>query len=202
MTWRYLIDIPWMAFVVYWAISALNTKPTEKRESFAARYGIMFLEVIGFVLLFRRSADIGFLGQRVIAAQLCYRCHCRRSHLGGHRAGDLGALASGPVLERTNHHKRRSQTDPHWSVCAPAAPDLFRAGPGGNRLRSRDRSLALRCGSLRDYCWFLDQGEKGRSNARQAVRLGFRGAPAANRISLATSLIRATGRALTATENR
>jgi protein-S-isoprenylcysteine O-methyltransferase Ste14 len=66
MTWRYLIGIPWMAFVLYWTISALNTKPTEKRESFAARYGIMLLEVIGFVLLFRHSADIGFLGQRVI----------------------------------------------------------------------------------------------------------------------------------------
>jgi protein-S-isoprenylcysteine O-methyltransferase Ste14 len=66
MTWRYLIGIPWMAFVAYWTISALNTKPTEKRESFAARYGIMLLEVIGFVLLFRHSADIGFLGQRII----------------------------------------------------------------------------------------------------------------------------------------
>lgn len=66
MTWRLLIDIPWMAFVLYWTISALNTKPTEKREAFAARYGIMFLEVIGFFLLFRNSADIGFLGQRVI----------------------------------------------------------------------------------------------------------------------------------------
>src|ERR1700733_14486774 len=66
MTWRYLIDIPWMAFVFYWAISALNTKPTEKRESFAARYGIMLLEVAGFVLLLRHSADIGFLGQRII----------------------------------------------------------------------------------------------------------------------------------------
>jgi protein-S-isoprenylcysteine O-methyltransferase Ste14 len=66
MTWRYLIGIPWMAFVAYWTISALNTKQTEKREAFAARYGIMLLEVIGFVLLFRRSPDIGFLGQRII----------------------------------------------------------------------------------------------------------------------------------------
>ncbi|MFZ0198033.1 MAG: isoprenylcysteine carboxylmethyltransferase family protein [Candidatus Sulfotelmatobacter sp.] len=66
MTWRYLIETPWMAFVAYWLISALNTKPTEKREAFAARYGIMLLEVIGFVLLFRHSADISFLGQRVI----------------------------------------------------------------------------------------------------------------------------------------
>jgi len=66
MIWRYLIFIPWMTFIAYWVISALNTKPTEKKEAFAARYGIMFLEVIGFVLLFRQSADIGFLGQRII----------------------------------------------------------------------------------------------------------------------------------------
>jgi protein-S-isoprenylcysteine O-methyltransferase Ste14 len=66
MTWRLLIDIPWMAFVLYWTISALNTKPTEKRESFAARCGIMFLEVVGFVFLFKDSASTGFLGQRVI----------------------------------------------------------------------------------------------------------------------------------------
>jgi protein-S-isoprenylcysteine O-methyltransferase Ste14 len=66
MIWRYLISIPWMAFVAYWAISALHTKPTEKREGFAARYGLVFLGVIGFVLLFWHGADIGFLGQRII----------------------------------------------------------------------------------------------------------------------------------------
>ncbi|MGD0987297.1 MAG: isoprenylcysteine carboxylmethyltransferase family protein [Candidatus Sulfotelmatobacter sp.] len=70
MIWRSLIDIPWMVFVAYWAISALNTNRTEKREAFAARYGIMFLAVVGFVLLFRHTADIGFLGRRVIPRSL------------------------------------------------------------------------------------------------------------------------------------
>ena len=65
--WRVLIDVPWTMFVVYWLISALNTKRTEKREPFAARYGIMFVEVVGFVLLFKHSADIGFLGRKVLA---------------------------------------------------------------------------------------------------------------------------------------
>jgi len=64
--WRILIDIPWMVFIIYWITSALNTKRTEKRESFVARYGIMFVEVVGFVLLFKHSADIGFLGERVL----------------------------------------------------------------------------------------------------------------------------------------
>jgi protein-S-isoprenylcysteine O-methyltransferase Ste14 len=66
MTSRVLIDIPWMVFVAYWLISALNTKRTKKKEAFAARYGIMFLEVVGFVFLFKASAGIGFLGRRVI----------------------------------------------------------------------------------------------------------------------------------------
>jgi protein-S-isoprenylcysteine O-methyltransferase Ste14 len=64
--WRILIDIPWLAFVAYWIISALNTKRTQKREAFVARYGIMFVEVVGFVLLFKHSADIGFLAERVL----------------------------------------------------------------------------------------------------------------------------------------
>ena len=65
MTWRYLIEGPWIVFAAYWAIGALKTRRTTKKESFAARYGIMFIEVIGFVLLFDQDADVGVLGQRV-----------------------------------------------------------------------------------------------------------------------------------------
>ena len=65
MIWRVLIDIPWIAFISYWIISALNTKRTSKREPFVARYGVMFVEVVGFVFLFKESAGIGVLSQRV-----------------------------------------------------------------------------------------------------------------------------------------
>jgi protein-S-isoprenylcysteine O-methyltransferase Ste14 len=65
MIWRILIDIPWFAFLAYWIVSAFHTKRTEKRESFAARYGVMFVEVVGFVFLFKNSAGIGFLGKQV-----------------------------------------------------------------------------------------------------------------------------------------
>jgi protein-S-isoprenylcysteine O-methyltransferase Ste14 len=65
MIWRILIDIPWFVFVAYWLISAFNTKRTEKREAFTARYGIMLIEVVGFVFLFKESAGIGVLGRQV-----------------------------------------------------------------------------------------------------------------------------------------
>jgi protein-S-isoprenylcysteine O-methyltransferase Ste14 len=65
MTWRYLIGIPWMAFVAYWAIGALKTRRTVRTESFASRYGILFLQILGFVLLFSDDAGIGILGQKV-----------------------------------------------------------------------------------------------------------------------------------------
>jgi protein-S-isoprenylcysteine O-methyltransferase Ste14 len=66
MTWHYLIEGPWIVFVAYWAVGALKTRRTKRKESFASRYGILFLEIIGFVLLFSDDAEIGFLGRPVI----------------------------------------------------------------------------------------------------------------------------------------
>ena len=65
MTGRYLIEGPWIVFAVYWAIGAFKTRRTAKKESFAARYGIMAFEIIGFVLIFDDDAGIGILGHRV-----------------------------------------------------------------------------------------------------------------------------------------
>ena len=61
-----LIEIPWLIFVIYWAVGAIKTRRTATKESFASRYGILFLEIVGFVLLFSEEAEIGFLGSRVI----------------------------------------------------------------------------------------------------------------------------------------
>jgi len=66
MPWRYLIEGPWIVFIAYWAVGALKTRRTARTETFASRYGILFLEIVGFVLLFRDDAAIGFLGNRVI----------------------------------------------------------------------------------------------------------------------------------------
>jgi protein-S-isoprenylcysteine O-methyltransferase Ste14 len=64
MSWRYLIEGPWIIFIAYWLIGALKTLRTEKKEPFAWRYGIMALEVLGFFVVFNDDADIGVLGQR------------------------------------------------------------------------------------------------------------------------------------------
>jgi len=66
MTWKYLIEGPWIVFVAYWAISALKTRRTVRQESFVSRYGILFLEILGFVFLFSDVAGIGILGRRVV----------------------------------------------------------------------------------------------------------------------------------------
>jgi protein-S-isoprenylcysteine O-methyltransferase Ste14 len=64
MTWKYLIEGPWIVFVVYWAIGALKTRRTERTESFVSRYGILFIEIAGFVLLFNDDVDLGILEHR------------------------------------------------------------------------------------------------------------------------------------------
>jgi protein-S-isoprenylcysteine O-methyltransferase Ste14 len=66
MNWRHLIEAPWIVFLVYWSIGALKTRRTATQESFASRYGILFLEIAGFVLLFSEDTEIGFLGYRVV----------------------------------------------------------------------------------------------------------------------------------------
>ncbi|MGO8788956.1 MAG: methyltransferase family protein [Terriglobia bacterium] len=66
MIWHYLIEGPWIVFVVYWAVGALKTRRTVSRESSAARFGMLFLEILGFVLLFSDTAGIGVLGHRIV----------------------------------------------------------------------------------------------------------------------------------------
>jgi protein-S-isoprenylcysteine O-methyltransferase Ste14 len=66
LPWHYLIEAPWIVFIVFWVASALKTRRTERKEPFGSRYGILLLEIAGFVLLFSDNADIGILGQRVV----------------------------------------------------------------------------------------------------------------------------------------
>ena len=66
MIWRYLIEGPWVVFVACWAVGALKTRRTVNQESSASRYPILFLEILGFVLLFSDAVEIGVLGHRVV----------------------------------------------------------------------------------------------------------------------------------------
>jgi len=133
MTWRYLIEGPWIVFIACWALGALNTRRTVKRESFASRYGILFLEILGFVLVFSDAAGIGVLGHRVvnwtyalgvvgvaltwigIALALWSRWH-------------LGQYWSGTVTLKEDH-----KAHPHRTLRSPPASHLFRTRSGSNR---------------------------------------------------------------------
>jgi protein-S-isoprenylcysteine O-methyltransferase Ste14 len=66
MLGRYLIAGPWIVFAAYWAVGALKTRRTVSQESFASRYGVLFLEVLGFVMLFSNAGRVGVLRERVV----------------------------------------------------------------------------------------------------------------------------------------
>jgi protein-S-isoprenylcysteine O-methyltransferase Ste14 len=61
---HYWFEVPWLAFGAYWIVGAMKTRATIRREPFLARYGVMFVEIVGFTLLFDGDADVGLLGHR------------------------------------------------------------------------------------------------------------------------------------------
>ena len=65
MIWSYLVEGPWIVFVACWAAGALKTRRTVSRESFVSRYGVLLLEIVGFVLLFSNAGG-GVLGHLVV----------------------------------------------------------------------------------------------------------------------------------------
>ena len=63
-TFRLLVEIPWIIFVIYWIVGAIKTRATRESESAASRIAILLIEIAGYVLIFSGSAGIGFLGNR------------------------------------------------------------------------------------------------------------------------------------------
>jgi protein-S-isoprenylcysteine O-methyltransferase Ste14 len=52
MIWGYLIEVPWIVFAVYWAISALKTRRTVRSESFSSRLALSLMMAGAFFLIF------------------------------------------------------------------------------------------------------------------------------------------------------
>lgn len=67
---RDLSEFPWFAFLVFWGVSALRTRPTKRSESFLSRYGVMLILVTGFVFIFDGDTKIGVLGRRFLRPSL------------------------------------------------------------------------------------------------------------------------------------
>ncbi len=60
------LDLPWITFLVYWVIKAAKTRQTQRKESSASRYSVMFLLILGYVLILNRRAGIDVLGERFV----------------------------------------------------------------------------------------------------------------------------------------
>lgn len=67
---RLLLWFPWIVFIVYWIVGAIKTQATREQESFVSRYLVLLIEIVGYLLVFNRSAGIGFLGRRFIPRAL------------------------------------------------------------------------------------------------------------------------------------
>ena len=61
-----IIYASWILFGVYWFVSALSAKKTEKREPSAERLGHMLLMAAGYILLFQRTDNWGILNHRFL----------------------------------------------------------------------------------------------------------------------------------------
>jgi protein-S-isoprenylcysteine O-methyltransferase Ste14 len=64
--YRYLVFLPWAAFVLYWLVASFKTRTTEKEESSSSRYPIIFLIALGYYCLFGGNNPIALLHQRFV----------------------------------------------------------------------------------------------------------------------------------------
>lgn len=62
------MSLCWMAFGLYWLVSAFNRKATKKRETYLQRSGYTILLILAFYFLFRPEAHYAWLGARFVPA--------------------------------------------------------------------------------------------------------------------------------------
>ena len=64
---QYLVELPWVVFLVVWFVAAFKTRSNEKRESSASRYFVMSLMILGYYCLFGNAIPIVFLHKRFVS---------------------------------------------------------------------------------------------------------------------------------------
>jgi protein-S-isoprenylcysteine O-methyltransferase Ste14 len=62
------MQVCWLAFGLYWVVSAFKRKATKKRETYFQRFRYTILLMVGFWFLFRPQAHYGWLGTRFLPA--------------------------------------------------------------------------------------------------------------------------------------
>jgi protein-S-isoprenylcysteine O-methyltransferase Ste14 len=63
---RFLVEFPWIVFVIYWIIGAMKTRVTRDKEPFTSRSAVLLIEILGYLLVFSGSTGIGILATRFI----------------------------------------------------------------------------------------------------------------------------------------
>jgi protein-S-isoprenylcysteine O-methyltransferase Ste14 len=63
--YRHLIAWLWCAWALYWALTALSSKTTVRRESLVSRIGYVAALLVGAVLIFGRDLPWSWLGARL-----------------------------------------------------------------------------------------------------------------------------------------
>jgi Isoprenylcysteine carboxyl methyltransferase (ICMT) family len=176
---HYLIEIPWLVFVAYWAVGALKTRATVRQESFTSRYGVLLLEILGFVLLFSDNAGIGplgrhFLPRTLVTALVGVAFTWIGIGIALWAPYNLGQYWSARITLKEDHQLIR--TGPYAYLRHPIYTGLDRA-----RHRAHHRPLEMRGGSMPDHYGLCDQGEEGRIPAGRAIRASFRRTQKAHR---------------------
>jgi protein-S-isoprenylcysteine O-methyltransferase Ste14 len=64
--YSYLVQLPWVIFLVVWFIAAFKTRASQKTESSPSRIAVMLLMVSGYYCLFVRSLPIALLHKRFV----------------------------------------------------------------------------------------------------------------------------------------
>ena len=145
---RLLVIIPWVVFLVYWLIGAIKTRATRQQESFASRYTVLLIETVGYVLLFRNSSGIGFLGSRVVPRNLVGPIVGSIYIWMGIGLAIWARYHLAAYWSARGHDQRGPSTHPQWTVCAPAPSNLYRLDPCGDWLCDGHRQVAMRPGSV------------------------------------------------------
>ena len=164
-TFRLLVELPWIIFVIYWIVGAIKTRATRESESAASRIAILLIEIAGYVLIFSDSAGIGFLGTRFMprtwaSAILGVVLTWSGIGLAIWARYHLAEYWSARITIKEDHQLIR--TGPVYSF---AAPDLFRPGSGDDRLGPGHRQVAMCPGCMPGADWLLLQSNEGRNHA-------------------------------------
>jgi protein-S-isoprenylcysteine O-methyltransferase Ste14 len=74
LIYRHIITALWLAWALYWAVTALNNKATARRESPGSRLAHVIPLIVGGVLIGRRTMPWPWLSQRLWPPSLTLYC--------------------------------------------------------------------------------------------------------------------------------